>query len=148
MPYNAYKLGDKSLKMAQILGKHSVNPDLVRYELHRTWVVEGTVKAGFRHAYPKRTFYIDEDSWAIVYEDAYDVRGNLWRVGVHPLIQAYDVQVPFHRAHIFHDLSNGGYLVENLDNESKMPWRFNFKGKAAELTPEAIMGAASRASSK
>ena len=144
VPYNAYKLGDKNLKMAQVLGKHSVNPDLVRYELHRAWVVEGTVKAGFNHAYPKRTFYIDEDSWSIVYEDAYDVRGNLWRVAVHPLIQAYDVPVPFYRAHIFHDLSNGGYLVENLDNESKMSWRFNYKGKAAEWTPEAVMSTASR----
>ena len=46
------------------------------------------------------------------------------------------------------DLGNGrfdgGYLVENLDNESKMSWRFNYKGKAAEWTPEAVMSTASR----
>ena len=139
IPYNAYKLGDKALKPAQVLGKFSVNPDLVRYELHRVWIVEGTVKAGFRHVYPKRTFYLDEDSWAIVYEDAYDTRGNLWRVGIHPLMQLYDVPMPFYRANIFHDLTNGGYLVEGLDNESKTPWRFGFKGKLADWTPEAIM---------
>jgi len=144
VPYNAYKLGDKSLKMSQLLGKHSVNPDLVRYELHRVWVVEGTVKPGFRHIYPKRTFYLDEDSWTVVYEDAYDTRGNLWRVAMHPLMQLYDVPVPYHRALVYHDLSNGGYLLEGLDNDSKVPWRFNFKGKAADWTPEAIMEAASK----
>ncbi|MBB1074347.1 DUF1329 domain-containing protein, partial [Rhodoferax sp. 4810] len=144
VPYNTYKLGDKSLKRSQVLGKHSVNPDLVRYELHRVWVVEGTVKAGFRHVYPKRNFFLDEDSWAVLYEDAFDVRGNLWRVAMHPLMQAYDVPMPFYRAHVFHDLFNGGYLVEGLDNESKVPWRFGFKGKAADWTSEAIMDTASK----
>ena len=144
VPYNAYRLGDKSLKASQVLGKNSVNPDLVRYELHRVWVVEGTVKTGFRHVYPKRTFYLDEDSWAILYEDAYDTRGNLWRVAMHPPMQVYDVPTPFYRAHVYHDLTNGGYLVEGLDNESKVPWRFNFKGKLADWTPEAIMEAAGK----
>jgi hypothetical protein len=43
-----------------------------------------------------------------------------------------------------HDLTKGGYLVEGLDNEGKTPWRFNFKGKLADWTPEAIMEAATR----
>jgi len=144
VPYNAYRLGDRSLKMSQVLGKYSVNPDLVRYELHRVWVVEGTVKRGFHHVYPKRTFYLDEDSWAILYEDAFDTRGDVWRVAMHPLMQVYDVPTPFYRAHVYHDLTNGGYLVEGLDNESTAPWRFNFKGRLADWTPEAIMEAASK----
>ena len=142
VPYNAYRLGDRSLEREQVLGKYSVNPDLVRYELHRVWVVDGTVKGGFRHVYPRRTFYLDEDSWAILYEDAYDTRGNLWRVAMHPLMQVYDVPTPFYRARIYHDLDNGGYLVEGLDNQGRMPWRFNFKGRLADWTPEAIMEAA------
>jgi hypothetical protein len=144
VPYNAYRLGDKSLKASQVLGKYSVDADLVRYELHRVWVVEATVKTGFRHVYPKRTFYLDEDSWAVLYEDAYDTRGNLWRVAMHPPMQVYDVPTPFYRAHVYHDLSNGGYLVEGLDNASTTPWRFNFRGKLADWAPEAIMEAASR----
>jgi predicted RND superfamily exporter protein len=144
VPYNAYRLGDKSVKLTQLLGKYSVNPDLLRYELHRVWVVDGTVKGGFRHVYPRRTFYLDEDSWAILYEDAYDTRGNLWRVAMHPLMQLYDVPTPFYRAHVHHDLNNGGYVVEGIDTESKVPWRFGFKGKLSDWTPEAIMEASSK----
>ena len=58
-------------------------------------------------------------------------------------MQVYDVPMPFYRASIYHDLSNGGYLVEGLDNDSKTPWRFNFRGKLADWSPEAIMEAAS-----
>ncbi len=144
VPYNAYRLGDKSLNASQVLGKNSVNPDYVRYELHRVWVVEGTTKANIRHLYPKRTFYLDEDSWAILYEDVYDARGKLWRVAMHPLMQVYDVPTPYYRAHIYHDLTNGGYLVEGLDNDSKTPWRFNFKGKLADWTPEAVLESMTR----
>jgi len=42
----------------------------------------GTLKPGQRHIYGKRTFYLDEDSWSVVSEDAYDTRGGLWRVAL------------------------------------------------------------------
>ncbi|ORB72617.1 DUF1329 domain-containing protein, partial [Mycobacterium timonense] len=48
------------------------NPDHVRWELHRVWEVEATLASGKRHAVPKRRFYIDEDSWAILLVDGYD----------------------------------------------------------------------------
>ncbi|EOG3622372.1 MULTISPECIES: DUF1329 domain-containing protein [Pseudomonas] len=55
------------------------NPDHVRWELHRVWEVEATLASGKRHAVPKRRFYIDEDSWAILLVDGYDAEGKLWR---------------------------------------------------------------------
>jgi len=55
------------------------NPDAVRWELHRVWVVEATVANGKRHAVPKRRFYVDEDSWAVLLVDGYDAQGKLWR---------------------------------------------------------------------
>ena len=57
--------------------KH-MNPDLERWELHRVWVVEATLKEGKRHIYAKRVLYIDEDSWIIVATDQYDARGQLF----------------------------------------------------------------------
>ncbi len=97
VPYNVYRLSDKSLKYKEIIGKGTINADLVRYELHRVWVVEGTLKPGARHVYGKRTFYLDEDSWSVMMEDAYDNRGGLWRVALHGLIQCYDALVPWYR---------------------------------------------------
>jgi hypothetical protein len=87
IPYNAFKLSSKALKYDKdIIRKNTINSDLMRYELHRVWQVEGTLKAGSRHIYGKRVFYLDEDTWTVVYEDAYDTRKQLWRVGVHPMI--------------------------------------------------------------
>lgn len=138
VPYNTYKLSDKSLKYKDIIRPGSINPDFVRYELHRVWVVEGKLKPGQRHIYGKRTFYLDEDSWSVLAEDAYDTRGGLWRASMHGLVQAYDAQVPFYRFGIYHDLNSGGYLVGGLDNELKEPIQFNAKGRITEFQPDAL----------
>ena len=139
IPYNAYKLSDKKLKYKDdIIRKNSVNPDVLRYELHRVWVVEANLKANSKHVYAKRVFYLDEDSWTVVYEDAYDTRKQLWRVGIHPLIEFYDAKVPWYRANIWHDLSNGSYLLSLLDNDVKSPWLFNQKAKWADFQPDAL----------
>ncbi|MGL1161900.1 DUF1329 domain-containing protein, partial [Vibrio parahaemolyticus] len=47
------------------LGPKHINSDAQRWELHRVWEVEATLKAGARHAVPRRTFYFDEDSWKL-----------------------------------------------------------------------------------
>ena len=56
-----------------------MNPDLMRWELHRVWVVEATLKPGKRHIYKKRVFYFDEDSWVALTSDEYDARDQLFR---------------------------------------------------------------------
>jgi hypothetical protein len=58
------------------------NPDKVRWELHRVWVVEATVAAGKRHVVPKRRYYFDEDTWAVSMIDGYDAEGKLWRTNL------------------------------------------------------------------
>jgi hypothetical protein len=138
VPYNVYRLSDKSLKYKEIIGKGTINADLVRYELHRVWVVEGTLKPGARHVYGKRTFYLDEDSWSVMMEDAYDNRGGLWRVALHGLIQCYDALVPWYRFGIYHDLSNGAYLAGGFDNEMKDTIQFGVRGKLGEFQPDSL----------
>lgn len=142
--YNTYKIGDKKLKYADILDKNTVKSDLMRYEMHRVWVVEATLKQGQKHIYNKRTFYLDEDSWLLLHEDAYDSRDQLWRVGVHGFRQNYDASVPWHGVNIWHDLSNGNYLVGNLDNEVKKPIKFGIKAKWSEFQPDALRRAGTR----
>jgi hypothetical protein len=71
-------------------------------------------------------------------EDSYDTRKELWRVGVHPMIQFYDALVPWYRANMWHDLTNGANLISVLDNEIKTPWLFNQHGKNADFSPEAL----------
>jgi hypothetical protein len=139
IPYNSYKLGNKALKYEKdMIRKNTPNADLLRYELHRVWEVEGTLKKGSKHIYGKRTFFLDEDTWTVVYQDAYDTRLQLWRVSIHPMIQFYDAKVPWYRANIWHDLSNGNYLFSLLDNEVKQPWRFGEKGKWGDFQPDSL----------
>ena len=61
VPYNSYRLQDPSVKFKDILTPLHINQDLVRYELHRVWVVDATLKDGARHVYKRRTFYFDEE---------------------------------------------------------------------------------------
>jgi hypothetical protein len=69
VPYNAYKAVYES-KVKELFTPKHVNPSCVRWELHRVWVVEATLKPGKRHLYKKRRFYLDEDSWRAVAAEA------------------------------------------------------------------------------
>src|SRR4029078_11680235 len=47
--YNSYRLSDPRVAYGDILKPGHINPDLARYELHRVWVVEATLKPRARH---------------------------------------------------------------------------------------------------
>lgn len=138
VPYNTYRLGEKTVKYADIIRKGTVNADLMRYERHRVWVVEATLKPGTSHIYGRRTFYLDEDSWSVLMEESYATRGTLWRVALHGLVQYYDAQLPWYRFSLFHDLDNGSYLISGLDNEIKEPMRFRVRGRDADFQSDAL----------
>lgn len=77
IPYNNNKFFAAGDEHAFVLSH--TNPDSVRWEMHRVWVVEATLAPGKRHVVPKRRYYIDEDSWAVMMMDGYDSEGKLWR---------------------------------------------------------------------
>ncbi|WP_411027978.1 DUF1329 domain-containing protein, partial [Salmonella sp. s54234] len=62
VPANAFKPNSASYKYSDILPPNHPNPDVMRYELRRVWVVEADLKEGFRHVYGKRVLFIDEDT--------------------------------------------------------------------------------------
>ncbi|GMR06143.1 MAG: DUF1329 domain-containing protein [Gammaproteobacteria bacterium] len=137
VPYNDYKLHSSDVKYKDILTPKHINPDLTRYEKHRVWVVEATLKEGTSHIYSRRTFYIDEDSWQILVVDQYDRRGNLWRVSEGFVINYYDVPTLWTTLEVHTDLQAGRYLAIGLDNESRM-YDFNLKRTAKNYTPAAL----------
>jgi hypothetical protein len=138
VPYNNYRIGDKRLPYSQIVRKGSPNADLLRFELHRVWVVEAKVKPGQAHVYARRVLYLDEDSWSVLLSEAYDSRGQLWRVGLHSLVQYYDALVPWYRFELWFDLSNDSYVLTGLDNEYKSAWTFGTKGRMRDFNPDAL----------
>ena len=139
IPYNAYKQMDPKLKYADMVDKGGLKADLMRYELHRVWVVEATLKPGMSHVLSKRTFYLDEDSHTIALAEGSDGRGNLWRVYTYPLVQAYDAGVMFQTNFVTLDLTNGNYMVTALQNERPQPaYEWNIKGAAQDFATDAI----------
>ncbi len=78
VPYNNNNLADEP-DLDKLLGPQFANPDFVRFEAHRVWVVDATLKSGSRHTVPKRRFYIDEDSWNILSTDQWDAKGQFWK---------------------------------------------------------------------
>ena len=120
VPYNDYALHSNKLKYKDILTPLHVNPEHLRYELHRVWVVEATLKEGTRHIFKRRTFYVDEDSWQIVAVDQYDNRDQLWRVSEGFGINYYDIPTYWTTLEVHTDLQSGRYLALGLDNEYRM----------------------------
>lgn len=108
IPYNTYKMNYHTTAN-ELFTPTQLNPDVVRWELHRVWVVEATLREGSRHIYSKRRFYVDEDTWTALTSDQYDMRGDLWRVGFAYQAPSYEVPAPMAEAHGFYDLDAGAY---------------------------------------
>ncbi len=138
VPYNSYKLHSDSVKYADILKKNHINQDLARYELHRVWVVDSTLKPGTSHLYSRRTLYVDEDSWQILAVDCYDRRGELYRVQEGHVINYYDVPTLWTTLELVMDLSNGRYLALGLQNEEAKSYDFTIKRTPADYQPQAL----------
>ncbi len=138
VPYNSYQLHSDSLTYKQILAPLHVNPEHLRYEVHRVWVVDATLKSGARHLYKRRTYYIDEDSWQILLVDQYDNRDQLWRVSEGHVIVYYDVPMLWTTLEVHTDLQAGRYLAIGLDNEESKMYDFSIKRSPEDYTPEAL----------
>ncbi len=131
IPYHNYDLDDASLDYDTLLKVGHVNPDYMRYELHRVWVVEATLKQGERHVYGKRVFYVDEDAWTIVAVDNYDNRGEIYRLGLFPTVYNFAVEGFVPRHNMYFDLESGHYVVLRLINTTGQP-QYAAKPKSIE----------------
>ena len=116
VPYNCYKLLYSS-KEEKLFGKKYLNPDDIRWELHRVWVVEGTLKPGKRHIYPKRVLYIDEDSWTALAGETYDAHGNFFKVSFIYITQSYDMMAPASETYSFYNMINDIYAIQYWPTE-------------------------------
>ena len=117
VPYNTYAAVYQA-RQDELLKPNHLNPDLVRWELHRVWVVEARLKDGKRHVYSKRTFYLDEDSWVAVASDEYDARGQLYRTGFAYMAPSYDVPAPYTDMFGHYDLVSRVYSLTGFIAET------------------------------
>lgn len=126
--YDSFLINAPLIKYKDIIRPGHINQNLARYELHRVWVVDATLKAGLRHQFKRRTFYVDEDSWAIAAVDDYDNRDQLWKVQEAQLITVPFVPTVTGIPEIIYDLQSGRYFITALSNEDKISdFKVDFK---------------------
>lgn len=126
--YNSFLINAPLIKYKDIIRPGHINQNLSRYELHRVWIVEANLRAGLRHQFKKRRFYVDEDSWAIAAVDDYDTRDQLWKVQEAQLISVPFVPTVTGIPEVIYDLQSGRYFVTALSNEDKISdFKISFK---------------------
>lgn len=109
--YNSFGIYDPKAKFNDVVKPDGIDPAARRYELHRVWVVEATVKAGVRHVVPKRTFYLDEDSWSISVAEDFDANGKLWKLRESFVIPVYETASCDNPAFVQYNMLEGGRFV-------------------------------------
>ena len=142
--YNDYRLGYERIPLEKLFLKKFINPDYVRWELHRVWIVEGTLVPGKRHMYSKRRLYIDEDSWYAMATDNYDGAGNLYRVGWASMIPTYDIPAPYADVQNYQDLIAGSYNLHGWLGHKNGYLKTNKLWPPYKWSPESMAGSGVR----
>ncbi|RFF27934.1 DUF1329 domain-containing protein [Wenzhouxiangella sp. 15181] len=137
IPYNSYQAHSNDLSPDDLVRPGHLNPEHMRYELHRVWIVDATLKEGTRHIHPRRTFYLDEDSYQIALTDHYDQQGNLWRVSEAHTINYYELPTYWSTMLSHMDLQSGRYVANGLDNDDPVP-TFDVELSPSNYTPQAL----------
>ncbi len=92
VPYNNNELDNPEYSYEKLLTLHHLNPDVMRYELHRCWV-----------------------------SDNYDQNGGLMRTNMRSLVNLYDLPGMGARVEVYHDFQKKAYQAVNLINQEKGP---------------------------
>lgn len=137
VPYNANKIMQPT-KDSTVLMKNHLNPDYVRWELHRVWVVDATLRQGQRHQAAKSRYYIDEDSWQGVLGDRWDSKGQLWKtLWALPMVMP-DLPATVNLNFGYYDLTSGTWYSANMYNEKQEQYRVTSRWPDRLFTPDAL----------
>lgn len=141
IPYNS---SEERLNRAEAAGPDHVDPEAVRWELHRVWVVEATLKPGERHVQKKKVLYIDEDSWHIAIYYGMDHADKVHHLFHFHTAQFYDKPGIATHAHNAYDLSKGAYTHWIFSGTSNGITSYGFRKldsvSPAQFTAEGMTG--------
>lgn len=139
IPYNSNKFLEPD-KPEDVLGSNFLNPDYIRWELHRVWIVEADLKEGQRHTSPKSRYYIDEDSWTATLADRWDANGQLWRSLITVVISAPDIPAAVNTAWGYYDLLGGTFFMNQIMTGKPEQYKIMPKYSDRIFTPDAMAG--------
>ena len=106
VPYNGYKLMyAKDLK--PVLTPNHVNPDFMRWELHRVWVVEGDAQAGPARPVQQARVLPRRGQLGGARRRPVRRKGQLYRSTLSNMTYSYDVNAVNCDNYVFYDFSSG-----------------------------------------
>jgi len=111
IPYNNNKIF--GLYAADVHKPDYFDPEAVRWELHRVWVVEATLHPGERNVLARRMLYLDEDTSLAAMADNYDAAGT--HIRHHHNVNANFPNLPanIYQNTITYSLQTGNYVSNN-----------------------------------
>ncbi len=142
VPYNCNKMLFHDVR--ELLMPHHVNPDIVRWEKHRVWVVEATLHPGEHNVIARRRYYSDEDTWYSLLGEGYDGNGEM--------VKAYTIYnecVPslpgtIEQAPTIFDLQSGDYTFNGNNNYAPFSGaQFSGPQPASDFEPQQMAAQAS-----
>jgi hypothetical protein len=142
VPYNNNRF--HGTPIAKLAGKQHVNPDALRYELHRVWIIDGRLAGGKHHVAPHRRLYIDEDTWFAVYSDAWDAHGHLWKFSHGTMYLVPDLPAVVLGSQIIYDLLGGGYILGFTFNNEAVQFKVTEPHKPNDFSPETLAATGER----
>jgi hypothetical protein len=124
VPYDNFRMQRFNYLIKDAMQPQFVNPELRRYELHRVWQIEGTLKAGVRHSTPKKVLYLDEDTWLIMLGDEWDGQGKLWRSKENFSANEWEIGACAVNAETYNDLIGGRYIFDQnvMETGGDLKW--------------------------
>jgi hypothetical protein len=145
IPYNNFNFIDSNVcPESKRFLKGVINPDCFRFELHRVWVLEGNLKPGQRHVYPKRLFYFDEDVPSAGLADNFDASGKLYRTGFTSWTPWYETaDQGSSGTYGVYDLATGTYAVAG-DTSGVAGYAPSPPRPARDYAPDSLTGAGIR----
>jgi hypothetical protein len=136
IPYNNNRLYLQPA--SHVLGPAHANPDDLRYELHRVWVVEGTLAKGQHDIVARRRLYLDEDTWLAVYSDSWDEQGRLWKFGQGTMYLMPEIPAVILGSQFAYDFELGGYVYSFAFNGEASGYKVTAPHDATLFTPESM----------
>ena len=137
VPYDSYKIASRSTKYADMAKPRHLNQDLARYELHRVWVVDATLRQGTNHTFKRRLMYLDEDGWTILGVEDYDSRDQLYQYQEGHNIFAANLLTNGNVPEVIYHFDSGRYFLTGMFNEDK-PLDFTRNFNDEYFTAEAV----------
>lgn len=139
IPYNNNRILQPKTD-AEVLGPHYVKPEYQRYELHRVWVLEATLRPGQRHQAVKNRYYCDEDNWQCVMGDRWDANGQLWKTVWGMNMVAPDIPGTVSSHYGYNDLLSGTAFIGNLYTGKPAQYPLRPRYPESNFTPDALAG--------